>query len=400
MRGGNEPHLVTRLILRSHREARLLAGHVWVYRSDVDRLEGRWQADEPVTVCDAGGRTLGRGFYNPRPQIVCRLLTRRDEPVDAAFFRARLEAAWRFRRSLGWDGDAARVVSSEGDGLPGLVVDRYADVLVLQALTLGMDRLAGQLAALAAEVAGARAVYRRVDATAAAIEGFEAPAGWLVGDGPTEVEIREGPCRFRVPLERGQKTGFYLDQRENRAAVAAHAAGRAVLDAFCYTGAFACWALARGAASVLGLEASAEACAQARAHVAAHGDAGRAEILEANAFDALRELQRAGRQFDLVILDPPPFTRRKTAVEAALRGYKEINLRALACLRPGGLLATFSCSHHVSPALFEEVCRAAAADGGRPVRLRATYGQAQDHPVILTIPETRYLKGLLLEVLA
>ena len=377
-------------------------GHPWVYRADVARLDGAWCPDEAVTVTDAGGRVLGRGFYNPRPHIVCRLLTRHDEAIDHAFFRRRLEAAWRLRQALAYDGDAGRVVFSEGDGLPGLVVDRYAGALVLQALTLGIEQHVAPLAELAAEVVGASAVYRRADPTAAAIEGLAGASGWLWGPAEgrvAEVEIAEGPCRFRVAIEAGQKTGFYLDQRENRGVVAGRAAGREVLDVFCYTGAFGCRALAAGARQVLAIDASAEACGEARAHAALNGGAERFEAVTANAFDALRELKRAGRRFDLVILDPPPFTRRKTAVEAALRGYKEINLRALGCLRPGGLLATFSCSHHVTPALFEEVCRAAVADVERPVRLLATLGQARDHPILLAVPETRYLTGLLLEVL-
>ncbi|HLE42595.1 MAG TPA: class I SAM-dependent methyltransferase, partial [Methylomirabilota bacterium] len=259
------------MVLRPRREARLLAGHPWVYRTDVARLDGDWRPDEAVTVVDAAGRLVGRGFYNPRPQIVCRLLTRRDEPLDRAFFRGRLEAAWRFRQALGYDGDAGRVVGSEGDGLPGLVVDRYAEVLVLQALTLGIERHAAALAELAAEIVGAGAVYRRADPAATAIEGLTGASGWLLGEGPLEVEIREGPCRFRVAVETGHKTGFYLDQRENRAAVARLAAGRRVLDAFCYTGAFSCWALQEGAAEVVGVESSAEAARRARAHVEANG---------------------------------------------------------------------------------------------------------------------------------
>jgi 23S rRNA (cytosine1962-C5)-methyltransferase len=392
---------VTRLVLARGREARLLAGHPWVYRADVARLDGPWRPDEAVTVTDAGGRVLGRGFYNPRPQIVCRLLSHHDEPVDAALFRRRLADAWRYRQSLGYDGDAGRVVFGEGDGLPGLVLDRYGDLLVLQAGTLGMEQHAAALAGLAAEVTGVGRVYRRVDPAAAAIEGLTAEAGVLLGppDGPTRVAIREGPCRFEVDAAGGHKTGFYLDQRENRAAVGRLAAGREVLDAFCYTGAFTGWALVHGAARVLGIEASAEAAARARAHAAAHGGAERATVVEGNAFDILRDLERDGARFDLAVLDPPPFTRRKTAVEAALRGYKEINLRALRCLRPGGLLATFSCSHHVGPALFEEVCRAAAGDARRAVRVRGVLGQAADHPIRLAVPETRYLKGLLLEVL-
>jgi 23S rRNA (cytosine1962-C5)-methyltransferase len=390
--------MTARLVLRPRADRRLRAGHPWIYRAEVARLDGAWDPRQAVTVTDAAGHVLGRGFYNPRPQIACRLLTREDEPVDAGLFRRRLEAAWGFRRTLGYDGDAGRVVASEADRLPGLVVDRYADTLVLQALTLGIDQHAARLAGLAAELTGARAVYRRVDPTAAALEGLQGAPGWLLGPGTPEAEIREGPCRFRVAIEGGQKTGFYLDQRENREAVTAGAAGQDVLDAFCYTGAFTCWALARGARSVLALDSSAAACARARDHAEAHG-VGRAEVREANAFDVLRELADSSRRFDLVILDPPPFTRRRTAIDAARRGYKEIVLRGLACLRPGGRLAAFSCSHHVGPALFEAVCREAVEDSGRPVRLAAAYGQARDHPVLLAVPETRYLTGLLLEVL-
>jgi 23S rRNA (cytosine1962-C5)-methyltransferase len=373
-----------------------------VYRTDVLRLDGTWRDDEAVTVATTSGEVLGRGFYNPRPQIVCRLVTRHDEPVDDTLLRRRLEAAWAFRRTLAYDGDAGRVVFGDGDALPGLVVDRYGDVLVLQALTRGSAARADRLAALAAEVTGAQAVYRRGDPTAAAIEGFEDRSGWVVGRAGPVVPIREGPCRLRVDVEGGQKTGFYLDQRENRALVADRAGGRAVLDVFCYTGAFATWALRKGATSVMALDSSGEACARARAHLAENpppGGAATHDVREVNAFDALRAFEREGRRFDLVILDPPPFTRRRTAVAAALRGYKEINLRAFRCLRPGGLLATFSCSHHVSPGLFEDVCRAAVEDVGRPVRVTSTFSQARDHPVLLAVPETRYLTGLLLEVL-
>jgi 23S rRNA (cytosine1962-C5)-methyltransferase len=393
---------VTRLVLRPQREARIRGGHPWIYRTDVARLDGPWTDAEAVTVCAADGRVLGRGFYNPRPQIVCRLMTRHDEPVDDGFLRRRLHAAWAYRGTLGYEGDAARVVFGEADQLPGLVVDRYGDVLVVQTLTRGIAARAIRLAELAAEVTGARAVYRRGDATAAAIEGFDDTSGWLVGRTESVVEIREGPCRFRLDVEDGQKTGFYLDQRENRALVGARAAGRDVLDAFAYTGAFGAWALRGGAASVLALDSSGPACARAAAHLAANappGGAARHEVLEANAFDTLRAFERGGRRFDLVVLDPPPFTRRRAAVDAALRGYKEINLRALRCLRPGGLLATFSCSHHVSPALFDEVCQAAVEDVGRPVRVLARVTQARDHPVLLAVAETRYLTGLVLEVL-
>ena len=402
----------SRLILTSRGAIRARVGHPWVYRADVERLEGSWRAEEAVTALDGAGHVLGRGFYNPRPRIVCRLLTREDEPIDRAFFERRVRAAWRHRQGLGYTGDAVRVVGSEGDRLPGLVMDRYADVAVLQTLTLGMEQHVVTLADVAAEVTGVTAVYRRTDSTAAAIEGLEGAPGWLLGGGgrstpepsgsgprPTEVEIREGPCRFRVEVAHGHKTGFYLDQRENREAVARLAGGREVLDAFAYTGAFGCQALAQGAARVLAVEATSEAVALARVNARLNGVADRFDTLEGNAFDALRDFERTGRRFDLVILDPPPFTRRRTTVDAALRGYKEINLRAIRGLRPGGLLATFSCSHHVGPTLFEGVCRAAAEDVGRPVRVAGAFGQGRDHPVLLVVPETRYLCGLLLEVL-
>ncbi len=397
-----------RLVLSPHGANRLRGGHPWIYRDDVARLDGSWRPDEAVTVVDGAGHVLGRGFYNARPRIACRILSREDEPIDRAFFERRIADAWRYRQALGHDGDAARVVAGEGDRLPGLVIDRYADVAVLQSQTLGMERHVATLAALTVEVTGVRAVYRRVDPTAATLEGLEGAAGWLLdersaargaADPVTEVEIREGRCRFHVDVASGQKTGFYLDQRENRMAVARVTGGWEVLDAFAYTGAFGCQALAAGAAHVLALDASADPVAAARRHAAENGVADRFEAREANVFDALRDLERAGRRFGLIVLDPPPFTRRRTAVESALRGYKEINLRALRCLRPGGLLANFSCSHHVGPAPFEAVCRLAAQDVGRPIRVRAWLGQAGDHPVLLAVPETRYLTGLLLEVL-
>src|SRR5262245_7882906 len=310
-------------MLRPQREARIRGGHPWIYRADVARLDGAWQDDEAVTVCAADGRVLGRGFYNPRPQIVCRLLTRHDEPVDDTLLSLRLRAAWAYRETLGYDGDAIRVAFGDADMLPGLIVDRYGEILVLQALTRGMAARIGRLGELAAGAIGARAVYRRGEPTAARIEGFEDRSGWLVGLGEPVIGIREGSCRFQVDLAGGQKTGFYLDQRENRALVGARAAGRAVLDAFCYTGAFAAWALRGGAASVLALDGSGDACVRAAAHLAANASTGghaAHDVVEANAFDALHAFEREGRRFDLIVLDPPPFTRRRTTVDAALRG--------------------------------------------------------------------------------
>ena len=394
---------MAKLILKRGREGRILAGHPWLYRGEIAELRGPWHSGEAVSVLAGDGSFLGRGFYNPRPSIVCRLLTRDDVPIDRVFFRLRIEAALAYRQTLGLVDDAFRLVWSEADGLPGLVVDQYGSVMVLQCLTLGMAQTRSLIADVLRSVTDGAdgrqsAIYCRDDPGAARLEGFEPYAGWIGNAGPTEMEIRENGCRFLVDVVGGQKTGFYLDQRENRALVAGHAQGKRVLDAFCYTGAFACQVLVRGAERVLGIETSAEAAALARRNLALNGVLSRAEVTEANAFDELRRLERAGERFQLVILDPPPFARRKDALPSAARGYKEVNLRALRLLHPGGLLATFSCSHHISSPLFEEICQAAAADAGRSVRLIGPLTQSRDHPVLLSVPETRYLKGLLLQV--
>jgi 23S rRNA (cytosine1962-C5)-methyltransferase len=406
--------VVARLVLRRGADRRLRAGHPWIYRSEVADLAGHWSAGQAVDVTDAAGRLLGRGFYNPRPTLCCRLLTRGEEPVDRALFRRRLEAAHRYRCRLGLvspapvEADPARAPAepaayrlcwSEADGLPGLVVDRYGPVSVLQCLTLGMRHAVPWVVEALQALFPGDPIHRADDPTAARVEGFEPERG-VLGPGAApeaEVLIAEGACRFAVVPGGGHKTGFYLDQRDNRALVARHAEGRRVLDAFCYTGAFACAALAAGAREALLVESSAEALAGARRNLALNGLEARAALREGNGFDVLRGLEAARERFGLVVLDPPPFTRRKDALDAAARGYKEINLRALRLLEPGGLLATFSCSHHVTAAMFEEVCRDAAGDAGVTARVRATLHQGRDHPVLLTVPETRYLTGLLLE---
>lgn len=343
---------------------------------------------------DAAGHYLGRGFYSPRSSLVCRLLTRVDEVVDAALIRRRLADALEYRRAAGLVASAYRLCWSEADGLPGLVVDRYGPVSVMQCLTLGMARNADWIREALATLFSDGEVVRVDDPTAARIEGFE-PVRETSREG--ELIVEEGAGRFAVTLGGGHKTGLYLDQRENRLLAGRLAQGRRVLDAFCYGGGFACHALLGGADRALLLDSSAEALALARRNLGLNGVEGRAELREGNAFDGLRELGARGERFGLVVLDPPPFTRRKDAVEAAARGYKEINIRGLRLLEPGGLLATFSCSHHVTPAMFEDICRQAAGDAGVRARVLGSLTQSRDHPVILTIPESRYLTGLLLE---
>jgi 23S rRNA (cytosine1962-C5)-methyltransferase len=388
---------VARLVLKAGTRRRLEAGHPWIYRGEIADLKGRWAPGDAVDVVDAGGHFLGRGFYNPRPSLACRLLTRADEPIDESFFLRRLRDALEYRRSAGLLAEAYRLCWSEADGLPGLVVDRYGPLSVVQCLTLGMTRAEPWIAASLETMFPGGSMYRLDDPTAARIEGYEAQQRWQGEAGPSELVIAEGACRLAVLVGGGQKTGLYLDQRDNHALVATHAPDRRVLDAFAYAGAFACHALCAGAASALLLDSSTDALALARRNLELNEAADRAELRRVNAFDALRALEAGGERFGLIVLDPPPFTRRKDALEAAARGYKEINLRALRLLEPGGVLATFSCSHHVSPALFESVCRDAAGDAGVRARVLSTLGQSRDHPVLLSVPESRYLTGLLLE---
>ncbi len=357
-----------------------------------------------MDVLDAAGHRLGRGLYNPRTGIACRLLARPDEPVDGALIRRRLAAALEYRRHLGlFSGEGApvyRLCWSEADRLPGLVVDRYGPVSVVQCLTLGMARLAGPVIEALAELFPGEPVYRADDPTAARLEGFEPQRGWSdAQERAGDLVVDADGCRLSVTLGAGHKTGLYLDQRENHLLVAARAGGRRVLDAFAYTGAFACHALRAGATEAVLVESSAEALEGARRNLELNAVGERATLRATNAFDELRALTARRERFGLVVLDPPPFTRRKDTVDAAARGYKEINLRALRLLEPGGLLATFSCSHHVTPEMFEAVCRAAAGDAGVATRVLAPLGQSRDHPVLLAVPESRYLSGLLLEVL-
>ena len=383
---------MARLVLKRGAEARLRAGHPWIYRTQIADLKGFSKAGEAVEVVDASGRFVGRGFYNPRPSLCCRLLTRRDEAIDAEFFARRLQAAWEYRRAAGLVADAYRLCWSEADALPGLVVDRYGSMSVMQCLTLGMSNVHGWIEGALGRLFPDGRVHRQDDATAARLEGFEPrqdPAG-------EEIMVAEGDCRFAVIPGAGHKTGLYLDQVVNRREVARHAAGRRVLDAFCYSGAFACHALQAGAAQAILLDSSPDALALARRNLELNSVVGRASLREGNAFDVLRELEAAGERFGVIVLDPPPFTRRKDAVEAAARGYKEINLRALRLLEPGGVLATFSCSHHITPSRFEEICRDAAGDAGVHPQQLLTLGQSPDHPILLTVPESRYLTGLLL----
>jgi 23S rRNA (cytosine1962-C5)-methyltransferase len=373
---------------------RLATGHPWVYRSDVERPPTAASGDV-VALVDGRGRFLGKAFWSERSQISVRVLTRDEEPVDDEFLARRLASALELRRRVLGEETLCRLVHGESDLLPGLVVDRYGDVAVVQTLVPGTERRKEAIADWLTANLPLRAVLERNDLRVRELEGLPQVKGVLRGSDPGPVEVQEGEVRLRLDLLAGQKTGSFLDQRENHLLAGRLARGRA-LDCFSYAGGFALQ-LARGAEEVVAVEMQPQAAAALRENVALNR-AAHVRVEEANAFDFLRDEAEGSPSWDTVVLDPPAFAKNKASVAAARRGYKEVNLRALRVLRPGGILVTASCSYHVSAETFEEIVREAAADAGRPVQVLERRGAGRDHPERLGMPESRYLKCLVLRV--
>jgi 23S rRNA (cytosine1962-C5)-methyltransferase len=399
------------VILGPGKERRLLAGHPWVYSGEIARVVGDPADGDVVDLCDHRKRFLGRGLLNRRSRIAVRRFTLRREPLDEAFFRRRIESALAHRRArlrvgaLEGRPEAFRAVSSEADFVPGLVLDRYADHVVLQALTLGIDRRKSWIVEIVQDLFRPTAIVERSDVATRRLEGLVEAKGVLRGhtDGRVVVGLDLGPAvprpfRLEVDVLEDQKTGLFLDQVHNYAEVARWAEGRRVLDGFSGSGGFALAAAVAGASAVEAVDSSEAALGRLRRSAELNGLADRVEVVCANAFDVLKRYDAGRRRFDLIVLDPPSFTRTRQHLEQALRGYKEINLRALKLLEPGGLLVTFSCSHHVHSDLFRAVVVEAAADARRGLRLIQALSQSLDHPILPAVPETEYLKGLLLEV--
>ena len=375
-------------------EERVASGHPWIFASDVvDR--GQAAPGEAVIVAGPAGRPLGTAHYSSTSQICLRLLSNRVEAIGRSFLRRRLEAALELRQRLVAESEAWRLVHGEGDGLPGLVVDRYADYLVFQALDQGMDRLAPELVSCLQELLEPAGIVARNDAAPRVKEDLKLEVKVVAGEVPELVSVGMHGLTFIADLLHGQKTGMFLDQRENYLAAARYARGRA-LDCFTSSGGFALH-LASKCEWVETVDSSAAALRLARASRDASGIAN-VEFQEADVFELLSRFAAAGRKFGAVVLDPPAFTKSRAGVEGAARGYKEINLRALRLLEPGGVLVTCSCSHHLSEADFLEIVASASLDAGRALRVLERRTQAADHPILLTVPETHYLKCLILEV--
>ena len=370
---------------------RLRAGHPWIYRSDVVDA-GQAAGGDAVRLADERGRFHGRAHYSAASQISLRLLTAEDRPVDQAFYRGAIGRARDFRDRVVSGTNAFRLVFGEGDGLPALVVDRYGDYLSLQTLSQGMDRAAPVLIELLAEMFRPKGIVERNDARVRELEALPRRAGVVYGECPDLIEVEMNGVRLGVRLLAGQKTGAFLDQRENYAAAESYARG-AGLDCFTYAGGFALH-LARRCESVEAVDSSAEALEAARANAALNARENVA-FTEANVFDLLKSYDEQRRAFDTIVLDPPAFAKTRANLDAALRGYKEINLRALRLLRAGGVLVTCTCSHHVSEADFLETVASAALDARRRLKVLERRSQAKDHPILLTVPETLYLKCLI-----
>lgn len=378
------------IYLRRGREQRVLGGHPWVFRSDIEREDGA--ADGlPVRVLTSAGRFLAMAVYNPRSQISLRILSRRDEPIDGAFIRGRVRRALDYRRRFA-DLNSCRLIFAESDGLPAVIADKFGDVIVLQILCLGMERFKGDIVDALAQELSPRGIYERNDVPVRELEGLSQQTGLLWGEVPDRVEMQENGVRFLVDVKEGQKTGFFLDQKENRAAIAPFVSGMRVLDCFTHTGSFALHAARYGAAEVTGVDISEHACACALENARLNGVEDRVRFECANAFDFLRAHQTAKEQYDVVILDPPAFTKTRSAVEGALRGYKEINLRGMKLTRDGGFFITCSCSQHVTPDLFRGMLLEAQKDAHVQLRQIEWRTQGRDHPILLSSPETQYLK--------
>ncbi len=388
------------VVLRRKRTRPVLQRHPWVFSGAIERIEGNVADGDVVEVRDVGGNWLARGTLNRRSQIVVRLLTwQQDEPVDSAFWHRRLERAISARQPLSSNPDttAYRLVHAESDYLPGLVVDRYGEWVIVQFLTLGVERHRDGIVAALVDLLAPRGIYERSDVDVRAREGLPERAGPLWGEEPPDlVEVIENGHRFLVDVRQGHKTGFYLDQRENRARLPAYCGGGDVLDVFAYTGGFAVYAAGAGASSVTLVESSAPALDLARRNLALDdGSPGSVECVEGDVFSVLRGYRAQDRRFDVVVVDPPKFAHSEREVKRAARAYKDVNLLAFRLLRPGGTLFTCSCSGSVSADLFQKIVFGAAVDAEREAQIVGYLAQGADHPVALTFPQGAYLKGLI-----
>ncbi|HMO31892.1 MAG TPA: class I SAM-dependent rRNA methyltransferase [Lacibacter sp.] len=377
---------------------RVLNGHPWIFGNEVKELNGTATAGDVVDVCTQDGKFLGRGYYNPQSQIQVRLLTRKKEDINAEFFYQRLLQAWQYRQQLGYT-ENCRLIFGEADGLPQLIIDKFNDYFVLQTLALGMDVWKPAISDALQRIFQPKGIFERNDVPVRELEGLTQQKGFLSEPFDTNIVIRENGLQFHVDIANGQKTGYFLDQQDNRRAIRHIVNGADVLGAFTYTGTFEIHAAHYGARSVHGLDISESAIEMCNKNAALNGVADRCRFECVNAFDVLKTWAREGKQFDVVMLDPPSFTKSRATIQKAITGYKEINLRGMKLVKPGGFLVTSSCTNLVQPALFLDIIQLAAKDARRQLRQVTFQTQSPDHPIVWGWENTHYLKFLIVQVL-
>jgi 23S rRNA (cytosine1962-C5)-methyltransferase len=390
---------MARVMLRKGAHKRIQSGHPWLFKTEVDTIDGNYFPGDIVDVVSGKGRFLGRGYINPRSQIIVRMLTNKQEEIDEAFFRKRIEAAWQYRKRMLKEPDYCRLIFGEADFLPGLIVDKFGEYLVVQTLALGIDIRMEMIMRILEDLLQPKGIYERNDVPVRELEGLPQKKGFLKGEFPTQLVVYENGLPFYADIDEGQKTGFFYDQRENRLTLEPIVKDAKVLDCFCHTGSFAIHAAKFGAREVMASDVSEFAIGLAKKNAELNHVSDIVNFQVVNAFDLLRNLTEAKEQFDVVILDPPAFAKSRNALEGAARGYKEINLRGLRLVRNGGFLITCSCSYHMDSDLFQAIIEDAAQDVGRKIRQIEYRTQAKDHPILLSAPETKYLKYLMVQVI-
>lgn len=390
---------MNKVYLKRKISPRIANGHPWIFNNEVGELEGDIPAGGIVEVFTYDKKFVGKGYFNPRSQIVARLLTRdRKAEINEDWFLERIRSCWEYRKKLGYQ-ENCRLVFGEADSLPQLIIDKFNDYCVLQTLALGMDKWKPAIVNALQQILEPKGIYERNDVPVRELEGLPLQKGFLSAPFDTEIIIHENGLKFYVDLDKGQKTGYFLDQQDNRRAIRHIVNGADVLGAFTYTGTFEVHAASYGARSVLGLDISESAVLQANRNAALNGMEKTCRFETANAFDELKQWSREGKQYDVVMLDPPAFTKSRETIQKAITGYKEINLRGMKLVRPGGFLVTSSCTSLVQPDLFKQIIDMAAKDARRSIRQVVFQAQSADHPVVWNLENTQYLKFLIIQVL-
>jgi 23S rRNA (cytosine1962-C5)-methyltransferase len=390
---------MAKFFLRKKIGDRILLGHPWIFATEIGDSEGDYEAGDIVDVYSYGGSFVGKGYVNPASQIRIRLLTRdKNETIDEQFFHNRIAEAWAYRQQIGYV-ENCRLIFGEADGLPALIIDKFNDYIVIQTLALGIERWKGAIVKALQAIFNPKGIYERNDVPVRELEGMQQVKGFLSAPFDTNIILNENGLKFHVDIEHGQKTGYFLDQQDNRRAIQHICKDADVLEAFCYTGTFSLHAAQYGAKSVLGLDISDTAVDTARRNALLNGYQDICRFESVNAFDALKNWVKEGRKYDVVMLDPPAFTKSRANIDKAITGYKEINLRGMKLTKPGGFLVTASCTNLVAPDVFLKTIEAAAKDAKRKIRQVTWQTQASDHPILWHVPTTQYLKFLIVQVM-